>query len=217
MVQWYQMFPDLVKVVFLEVQDVEDCRRAEFCVLGPDHPEGVPLWKLFSFHFWQGHEHNLGPQWTLNPEPWYIQDQGTVHNTYLGYSVEPSCTSRSVVPHSERLHQGYVMSKLLRFFLPTRNRAWSPEDYDAVSNATQLRFVVGAVPDPDKSHDPVGGIVLPEALTNLRGLPQPQFLNVLSQSKVLIGVGEPSTLVSLVFGLTSHSCDHYHAERLSFS
>jgi len=193
MVQLYQMFPDLVKVVFLEPSEVEDCRRAEFCVLRPDYPEGVPLWKLFSFLFWQNQGHNLGPQWTLNPEPWHLQDRGTVHNTYLGYSVEPSCTSRPVVPHSERPHQGYVMSKLLRFFLPSPNHAWSPEDYNAASNATELRFVVGAIPDPDKSHDPVGGIVLPEALTNLGRLPQPQFLDALSHSKVLIAIGEPST------------------------
>jgi hypothetical protein len=126
-----------------------------------------------------------------------MQAPGQVPNTYLGYSVEPSCKSRPYVPHSERQHQGYVMAKLLRFFLPSPYNPWTPEDYDAISNTTGLRFVVGASPDPDKSHDPPGGIVLPEALTNLGKLAQPVFLETLAHSKVLIGVGEPATLVSL--------------------
>ncbi|KAF9513443.1 hypothetical protein BS47DRAFT_1372531 [Hydnum rufescens UP504] len=192
MVQLYQIFPHLVKAIIQEGSDVEHCRTGdEFCILRPDHPEGIPIWKLFSFSFWMQSNHFLGPQWTLNPEPWYLGATGITPNTYLGYSVEPSCTSRPVVPHSERHDQAYVMAKMLRFFLPGPTRAWSFEDYDVASNASGVRFIVGAGPDP--WHDPKEPIVLPDSLTNLGRLPQTQFIDAVAHSKVMIGVGEPST------------------------
>lgn len=63
------MFPDLVKAVLMEARDVETCFNDNTnCAKSNHHPDGIPLWKMFSFFFWTPDAHPMGPRWVLAPE-----------------------------------------------------------------------------------------------------------------------------------------------------
>jgi hypothetical protein len=105
--QIYQQIPDLVPVVILEGDALAGCvkRNAETasetdsndapgtwqapdrigCVKRPGFEEGIPVWKLFAFHFWPGPNSALGGNWTLSPEDYgsWMPNKG---NYYLGKS-----------------------------------------------------------------------------------------------------------------------------------
>jgi hypothetical protein len=114
--------------------------------------------------------------------------EGWAPNTYLGYSVEPSCLSKPFVPHDKRDDHAYVMTKRLAF-MEENSRVWPPHFYEAASNATGIQFVIGA--KEDSAH-----AILPPSLKNLGYLSQPAFLDTLSKSRVLVGVGRPLTCVN---------------------
>ena len=60
-VQIYQIIPDLVKAILVEADDTFACfEDGDNCILSSQNPDGIPLWKIFSFHFWMGAEHPLG-------------------------------------------------------------------------------------------------------------------------------------------------------------
>lgn len=95
------------------------------------------------------------------------------------------------------------MAKRLAYFLPGPERAWDPEWYARVTRGMQgagvevdMDFVVGASNDPWRDGDLE--VALPEGLTNLGQLPQKEFVDMIAQSKVLIGAGHPKTWVSSV-------------------
>jgi hypothetical protein len=81
-VQLYHMIPDLVKAVLVEPSDTYACfKDVENCVRSSQNPDGIPLWKLFSFHFWAGRAHPLGPNWTLSPED--VSHRSAIHLDFL--------------------------------------------------------------------------------------------------------------------------------------
>lgn len=171
------------------------CFKDLKCILSSPNPSGIPAWKIFSFLFWADPGNPLGGPWTLSPEPWALGRHDEVPNTYLGYSVESSCLAQKFISHSSREKKAYAMGKLIRFFQV--DGVWSPDDYDAAANATGLSFVIGAMEDPVKEHNPTEDIPLPKSLKNLGILKQSQFVKILSESQLLIGVGEPGTWVPL--------------------
>lgn len=68
-VQLYHMMPELIKAVIVESSDARACFEDEQnCVLSGRNPDGIPAWKIFSFHFWAGSDNPLGRNWTLSPE-----------------------------------------------------------------------------------------------------------------------------------------------------
>jgi hypothetical protein len=83
------------------------------------------------------------------------------------------------------------MAKHLNFVVEmegdTHPVAWPPHFYEAASNATGLRFVLGT----NDAHKPG----LPPAIENHGLLPQPLFLDTISRSRILIGVGSPLAYV----------------------
>jgi hypothetical protein len=109
-------------------------------------------------------------------------------NNYLGYSVEPSCLLQPFVPHADRQHRAYVFAKWVSFVLDERERAWPPHFYEAAANATGIQFVLGA--NSDISED------LPNSMTNYGIMEQPEFVDTLSRSLVLVGVGNPPLCVN---------------------
>jgi len=184
-VQLYHMIPNLVKVVIMESDDTFVCfEDEENCILSVANPEGIPAWKILSFHFWSDAGNPLGRKWTLSPEEYALA--GLTPNTYLGYSVEHSCMSQAFVPHDDREDSAYVMTKRLARLRNAEERAWPPHFYEAASNMTGIEFVLGA--NDDGSHRDV-----PPGITNYGVLEQPAFMDALSKSVVLIGVGSPST------------------------
>jgi len=183
-VQIYHMMPDLVKVVLVEASDSHKCfKDKENCILSSQNPYGIPAWKIHSFHFWTGGNNPLGRNWTLSPEDYALD--GHLPNNYLGYSVEPTCLLRPFIAHNER-DQAYVMAKRSSYFVEGRERAWPPHFYDAAVNATGIKLVLGA--NIDKSQPE-----LPAGLTNYGMMTQTAFLEAVSKSLVLIGVGKPYT------------------------
>jgi len=68
-VQLYHMMPDLIKAILVESPDTHECfEDEENCILSSRNPDGIPVWKIFSFNFWTGADHPLGRPWTLSPE-----------------------------------------------------------------------------------------------------------------------------------------------------
>lgn len=190
--QLYQLFPSFVKAILMEDYNVDYCfRDRNGCIKSPAHPEGLPIWLLFSFYFWSNPNHPLGARWVLAPENYTAQGMGD--NTFLGYSVEQGCMELPFVPHGERPMQGYAMAKRLSYFAEQRDRAWPLDFYDSAAKATGAKFVAGAFKDTEWAEE--NGLVLPElpeSITNRGLLNQSDFMREISLSRVLVGVGRPA-------------------------
>jgi len=100
--------------------------------------------------------------------------------------VEPSCLPQPFIQHADREKRGYVMTKRLYFLEEDRERAWPPHYFEAASNATGIQFIMGANDDVEGRKP-----VLPQGLKNHGFLSQPAFVDALSRSLVLVGVGRP--------------------------
>ncbi|KAJ7437075.1 hypothetical protein B0H11DRAFT_2108369 [Mycena galericulata] len=183
-VQLYHIFDNLVKMVIMDAGQTDDCWFSHgSCRRTDENPTGIPVWKIFTFHFWIDARNPLGEKWTLSPEPY--QPFGRAPNTFLGYSIEAQCRMHRFIPHSERNPQAYILAKFLQFFRPD-GRAWPPEFFDLASNSTGLSFLIGA-----REND--SPLLLAASIKNLGPLKQDDFYGVLSKSVVLIGMGDPVT------------------------
>lgn len=192
-IQLYHMMPHLVKAIIVENEDAYKCfEDKENCVLSETNPDGIPAWKLFSFFFWPMQQNPLGSLWTLNPEKYTAEHPDWDNNTYIGYSVEDACQAQRFIPHHERKAQAYVMTKRLAFFTPGPDLAWPPDFYESASQVTGIKFVVGAADDDHEHPTPQ----LPTGLVNYGQMSQPEFLDHVSHSQVLVGLGNPATFVS---------------------
>ncbi|KAJ7269852.1 hypothetical protein C8J57DRAFT_1323726 [Mycena rebaudengoi] len=183
-IQLYHIFRGLVKAIFLDGVDTDACFKDPKCILSSGNPSGIPVWKMFSFNWWTGAVGPLTHKWTLNPEDYQLEGKGYAPNTYLGYSVEPGCSTRPFVPHAERNRQAYVLAKEMSYFGPDI-RAWDPEFYQHAHEAVGVEFVAG-VRGPESPD-------FPSSLRNLGYMSQADFYDQLSRSLVLVGVGFPLT------------------------
>lgn len=118
-------------------------------ILSPQNPDGIPIHKIFSFFYWAQDNHPLGYKWTFSPEN-YTMDVGTgSKNTYLGYSVQPSCYKKrrrdgeseerdAYVPTEKRWPlQAYTMAKKWSYFAHQSSKtAWTLDYFQAVHEAT---------------------------------------------------------------------------------
>ena len=184
------MLPDLVRMIIMDDWEVFNCvDDIEDCVLTDKNPTGIPSWKLFTFIFWPHNAHPLGSPWNLSPEDYSGADHG--NSSYLGYSVEELCRTRPFIPHSEREDKAYVLAKLLSFFTPEQDASWSPAIFDAATAATGVTYMLGSRNDSEEHPDWTPQ--LPSQYENFGIMKQPMFLDKLSRSKVLIGMGNPAT------------------------
>ena len=191
-VQFYKMFPDLVKLVFMDSKDTFRCHKdRDNCVVSESNPTGIPPWKSFSFHFWANPGNPLGLKWTLSPENYSAE--GLAKTTYLGYSIEESCRRHRFVPHHEREDQAWILAKYLHYFTPKFKSAWSQVDFDAATAATGIKFAMGSQTNDHKEEEPV----LPSNHVNYGRIDQPTFMQHLSMSRDLIGMGNPVVWVPL--------------------
>lgn len=154
------------------------------CAQAPDFPQGIPLWKMFGFHFWPStHIHPLGPQWTMSPEP-YATFPGLSwrkqFNMYTGYSIEAYCGD--VVPAGERKHGAYILAKKPEYFVED-TFALTSHVFDDMREQTDIEFVAGI--GKSGSALPIPGI------TNIGFQTIPDFLREVGHSKALVGVGRP--------------------------
>jgi len=185
-VQFYKIFPDLVKLVIMDSKDAFDCHDdLHNCIVSESNPTGISPWKVFSFIFWSGPHNPLGLKWTLSPENYSAE--GLPKSTYLGYSIEDSCRRNHFVPHHERENQAWILAKYLHYFAPQFNNAWSKADFDAVIAATSIKFAMGSFVSDHPEAEPV----LPSTYINHGRIDQSTFMLHLSKSRVLIGMGNP--------------------------
>ncbi|KAJ7825071.1 hypothetical protein B0H13DRAFT_1658133 [Mycena leptocephala] len=183
MVRLYRIFAPLVRAVVVDAPDAHACFRDQYCALRRDWAWGIPIWKILSFHFWAYVDHPLGRKWTLSPEPYLPAPD---NNTYLGYSVQPSCTQQPFIPHAQRnsaRKQIYIYAKTADYFSPEK-RAFPPHVFARLSAALGVDFVVG-VQGADST--------LPAGVTNLGGMDPARFYKAVAKSWVLMGIGAPST------------------------
>ncbi|KAI5889172.1 uncharacterized protein SCHCODRAFT_02633734 [Schizophyllum commune H4-8] len=184
LIHTYHLFPDLVKVIIAEGWDIDMCNKDPSCVQSESNPLGIPLWKLFAFHFWGGHAHPLGGPWTLSPENYPLLMGGdSVNNTYLGYSIERACEKLPVVAHTERPKQAYILAKRLSYFYD-HNFAWRDVAFDDAGSPA--RFVAGMIEDADAA-----GKSVPAGVANHGRLNKTAFYLELARSRVLVGIGSP--------------------------
>ncbi|KAI0318456.1 hypothetical protein OF83DRAFT_21938 [Amylostereum chailletii] len=185
----YQMFPSVVMAVFMEEGDLNECWDADtYCIKTPHNPLGIPIWKIFAFSFWPGVKSPLGARWTLSPEPYSLD--GHEETFYTGYSVESTCAQVPVIPHIYRKSRVYIMTKRLENLANPQGRAWPPEYFAAAGRETGVTFVLGAANSTDVG-DPKAFV--PANTENLGILQQNRFMEELSRSVLLVGVGSPST------------------------
>ena len=190
------MLPDLVRMIIMDDWEVFNCvDDIEDCVLTDKNPTGIPSWKLFTFNFWPHNAHPLGSPWNLSPEDYSGADHG--NSSYLGYSVEELCRTRPFIPHSEREDKAYVLAKLLSFFTPEQDASWSPAIFDAATAATGVTYMLGSRNDSEEHPDWTPQ--LPSQYENFGIMKQSMFLDKLSRSKVLIGMGNPATWVHVKY------------------
>ncbi|EJT99467.1 hypothetical protein DACRYDRAFT_81852 [Dacryopinax primogenitus] len=189
---YYRMFPDLVKVVFGECEDITNCFGNELCVKSASNLLGIPIWKMFSLHFWNGACHPLGGSWTLSPEDY----RGVTR--FLGYSLETECMTREVVPPDNRSDQVYVLAKWFRYFFADSY----PWPHDALARAveqTGLQFITGYTNDTETSP------LWSPPVVNYGQMPKELFHERLSHSRALLGIGQPylspSPYDALCFGV----------------
>ncbi|KAJ7797288.1 hypothetical protein B0H14DRAFT_3093176 [Mycena olivaceomarginata] len=185
----YHIYANLVQMVITNAEDLEECLREASCARTAANPAGIPLWKLFAFHFWPQPNHPLGSKWTLSPENY----SKLTSTSYLGYSIEAQCSRYSFIPHSERKRQVYILAKFLKYFAP-EERAWPPDFFDAAANATGISFVMAAVDPPEDPKLKPGDLAASiENIGRRDGelFTQDRFYQILSHSVALVGVGNP--------------------------
>jgi hypothetical protein len=185
----HAQFPDLVKAVIMSPEMVEDCLHSWSCIKSAENPLGIPLWKMFSFLFWNHPGHPLGGAWTISPEDWpNIDPDGPgKDNFYLGYSVERACDTHHVIPASKRTDQVYMFGKLYKFFTPDEDYAWEGIDFAALgfSAVAGVKLESGAPLTDD--------MPLPGGIVNLGSLNQSTFLAAIGGAHAVLGVGNPAT------------------------
>ncbi|KAF8306960.1 hypothetical protein DL93DRAFT_2088335 [Clavulina sp. PMI_390] len=179
------------------------------CVKSPANPLGPPIWKMLTFHFWAQPAHPLGRLWTLSPEDYAAHagaDSTKEGNTYIGYSIEPSCDEQPIIPASERTPKAvYAMTKCVSYLAPQPLRAWPPSFYAHAARSLGVHFTIGSINGTTPwavercGGDAVRELVFPQlsefggedAMTNLGPLSRPVFMRKVAESQVLLGVGRP--------------------------
>ncbi|KAF7367004.1 hypothetical protein MSAN_00959300 [Mycena sanguinolenta] len=198
--QLYSTFHHLVVAVLADTSDIKECFHDRDCVLTENNPRGIPAWKLFSFHFWNSADNPLGRKWTLSPElvsPLFrietLPDEDSVHwmqwkdtyNTYLGYSIEPQCSRHPFIPPDARPAQAFVYSKEVKNF-QGNEYTWATDFFAAASAAAGVQFIAGVKQTPLPEF-------FPDSVTNVGFMPQAEFYETIARSRVVVGIGRPTT------------------------
>ena len=50
--EFYREYGDLVRVIIADPDAVDRCYRDDDCLMKRDGTDGIPEWKLLSFHYW---------------------------------------------------------------------------------------------------------------------------------------------------------------------
>ncbi|KAK8846595.1 hypothetical protein IAR55_005681 [Kwoniella newhampshirensis] len=217
----YRSIPDLIPILLLQPSNVEKCvaRNNSYyldqnlasgfpidwetpgrhgCVKRVGYEEGIPLWKMFSWAWWEAPLHPMGRIWTLGPEDWgYFKHN--LGNTYLGYSVQDRC--ERIPFYEQREHRGLVLAKRADY-MTGNNMAWPDILPDIISSVPQdengrafelLATASGSLGDKFKG------------VRNVGPMDRNSWLNEVAKSKFMLAVGRPylspSPYDALCFGV----------------
>ncbi|GAA94886.1 glycosyltransferase family 18 protein [Mixia osmundae IAM 14324] len=179
----YRLFPDSVKLVIYDYLGEPDCLADADCFYNVDtNPSGMPLWKMFIWDAMGG----FAPYELPYRGPWHLSGIPVPPATFLGITLEDDCKQLPFVPQTKRSHQAYVLGKSQRYFNATRT-AWTADDFAALKKETGLSLISGVKVDgrEDKTE-------LPSAIDNMGVSTRTEFLERISMSKVMIGIGGPT-------------------------
>ena len=139
---------------------------------------------MLSFHFWPGSQNPLGSAWTLSPENFaLLGSENSVENVYLGYSVENTCTQMPTSPFADRPKQAYILAKRLAYF--GREYLWTGIDLE--NPPFEISFLAGI-----KDLGSEANVTLPKGIKDLGFLDKSTFYRHVSESRVLLGIGQPT-------------------------
>lgn len=156
------------------------------CVKRKGFEDGIPLWKMFSLHFWANPWHPLGTAWTLSPEDFEKTNDkhsGNDYNTYLGYSIEKWCTQYANYPPKGKKNRAFIFGKQPKYFGEEMSSFYNDNHtFSDLKESLDMDFIT-AMGD---------GQILPDkGITNIGRVPLGDFYKELAQSIMLVGIGNP--------------------------
>ncbi|KAI8840020.1 hypothetical protein BJ741DRAFT_575954 [Chytriomyces cf. hyalinus JEL632] len=178
----YKVVGNYTRMVILSEADVETCWRERdddgaTCLATNSNTTGIPIWKIFSFSFWATGNHPLSSEWQLSPENYKATKPFTAL-TYLGYSLEHWCRQTPYIHNRE--NRVYILAKHAGHVGTSAFNMTLVQDLSSEG----IQFVMGG--------GNAGEFVWPN-VTNFGVLTKEQFHVELSKSRVLLGLGNPTT------------------------
>lgn len=160
----YQSIPDMIPILLVQPGTIDRCIernnsnyldldsagfRTDWqkpgrhgCVKREGYEEGVPLYKMLAWAWWEAAWHPMGRIWTVAPENWGFF-KGNKGNTYLGkhtrarmivwpittmliqntgYSVEDRC--RQIPFREKKEHRGFLLAKRAEYINDHKIFSW---------------------------------------------------------------------------------------------
>ncbi|BEI80322.1 hypothetical protein CcaverHIS002_0108510 [Cutaneotrichosporon cavernicola] len=196
----HRQIPDLIKVIFADDDD-QNSKTLPF-MKSEKNPHGIPAWKMFRFSYYSSYAGTIiGTPWVVTCEPeWRDPDHGPRNFTYLGYDMEPDAAHISVIPWEERPYRAYVLGKHITFFHKDRARvAWERDFYKRARDQIRKKFpsfeFVSSFKDErsEEEQKNEGPMTVPDGIRNLARLNPVEFDHDLSTSRLLVGIGWPTS------------------------
>ncbi|CAA7268507.1 unnamed protein product [Cyclocybe aegerita] len=193
------MFPDLVKVVIRN--KAGECHSDPKCVKGPDNPSGIPAWKIFDFEYFVSygvhyHASLMKGKWILSANP-DNKDPSPIQ--YIGYSLEDECRQTHPIRLAQRTHRAWLLMKQLTYAYDS-SFAWNRSYFSLAHHSPELRgltFTGGWIVNQHYQWKPeVQGTMediedRANGVLNVGKLDPRQFIEAVSMSKVMVGMGNP--------------------------
>ncbi|KAJ3200408.1 hypothetical protein HDU82_008944, partial [Entophlyctis luteolus] len=202
----YRIVGNLTTLVLLDSWQIDECWVRRFnrdfrCLLTEWHQSGIPVWKMVAAIIWPGCIHpvrltshiatdislfQLGYEWCFSRENYraWIPNQLP---TYIGCSIEEYCTSVPYIPWKNRTNTVFIFAKHMEHF---SNMKTSHEIFRTLSSnsrgSNRIEFVA-PMNDPSSSVSNV---------QNVGRFSRFEFLKKVGESKVMLGIGNPSTSLS---------------------
>ncbi|WWC71148.1 uncharacterized protein I206_105101 [Kwoniella pini CBS 10737] len=207
----YRMFPDQVKVIIKSAW-IDDCIKNPACIKSDINLTGIPRWKCeFSMNFFPDEHTRFGLdyKWIIHADRHFKGQEETEKLQYIGYSFEDECKNREFIPHKKRPMSSWILAKQATLFhLSTVETAFNKSYFELAGQETGLEemtfkgaYQVNGEYMKGWIHDsPVESL---RGVINLGKIGPERFSEELSNSRIMIGVGNPTLSPSPYLALCS--------------
>lgn len=124
----------------------------------------------------------------------------TTDFTYLGYSLQPDAEHTEYIPLNERPVQVFILAKRIQYFY----KSWAPASfpremitkalYELRKEFPKLEFIGSFQDDRTKEElERLGPMEIPEGVKHIGKLNATEWDAVIAQSRLLMGIGWPTT------------------------